>query len=68
MLCSLSQGIRQCVGLLVGKAGGGQATRNRVRIEHQVMLPRAFEGRSRSDEGHSEDRPLSNVFQSEARS
>ena len=40
MLCGLAEGIRECVGLLVGKASVDQATGNRMRIEHKVMLPR----------------------------
>ena len=40
MLRSLAEGIRERVGLLVGKASVDQATGNRVRIEHKVMLPR----------------------------
>ena len=45
MLCRFPEGIREYVGLFVGKAGIGQATGDRVGIEHEVMLPRSYRAR-----------------------
>lgn len=62
VLSRLPQGIRECVGLLVGEASTGQATSNRVSIEHEVMLPRSYQAPGEGDERPSQVGPSGTCY------
>ena len=57
MLRRFPKGSRECGGLLVGEASIGQATSNRVGIEHEVMLPRSYQAPGEGDERPSQVGP-----------
>ena len=62
MLCRLPEGIRECVGLLVGKASVDEATGNRVSIEHRACYHGAPTRLSSSgDGGPSQGGPASTL-------
>ncbi len=54
MLCRLPEGIRERVGLLVGEASIGQATGNRVSIEHEGMPTTKVPSARRADDASSQ--------------
>ena len=53
MLCRFPEGIRECVGLLVGEASVDEATGNRVSIEHKGMLLRSADAAVATADHHS---------------